>query len=214
MATPISSSVTGIAGFDTAAAVEGLLAFSKLEISQAQKKQDAQTAKQDAFLAINDAMLSFKSTAVAMADSTKFFSYSASLGSSSSSVSASSLLDVSGTDSVSAGKHNIIVQQVAQAERLSSSIAVKDSTGTAITSDTSALNLTGSFQIGTATVNVLAGDTLQDIVASINQKNTGASATGVSASVLKVASNDFRLVLASEQCTAILASASGCAGEY
>jgi len=211
MPTPISSSVTGIAGFDTAAAVEGLLAFPKLEISQTQKKQDAQTAKQAAFLAINDAMLSFKSTAVAMADSAKFFSYSASLGSSSSSVSASSLLDVSGTDSVSAGKHTIIVQQVAQAERLSSSVAVKDSTGTAITSDTSALNLTGSFQIGTATVDILAGDTLQDIAASINQKNTGTSATGVSASVLKVANNDFRLVLASDATGASGFSLSGAA---
>ena len=211
MPTPISSSVTGIAGFDTAAAVEGLLAFPKLEISQTQKKQEAQTAKQTAFVAINDAMLAFKSTATAMADSAAFFAYSASLGSSSSTVSASSLLDVTGTDSVSAGKHSIIVQQVAQAERLSSSVAVKDNAGAAITSDTSTLNLTGSFQIGSATVNVLAGDTLQDIAASINQQNTGTSATGVSASVLKVANNDFRLVLASDTTGATGFSLSGAA---
>ncbi len=211
MANVISSSVTGVAGFDVTKAVDGLLAFDKLGISQAQKKQDAQTAKQDAFTAINDAMLSFKSTAVAMADSAKFFSYSASLGSSSSTVSASSLLDVTGTDSVSAGKHSIIVQQVAQAERLSSSVGVKDSAGTAITSDTSSLGLTGSFQIGTSTVNVAAGDTLQDIAASINQQNTGASATGVSASVLKVANNDYRLVLASDATGATGFSLSGAA---
>ncbi|MBL4760187.1 MAG: flagellar filament capping protein FliD [Mariprofundaceae bacterium] len=198
MATSISSTVTGIAGFDVKAAVDGLLAFPKLEISQAQKKQDAQTAKQDAFAAINNAMLAFKSTATAMADSGAFFSYAASLGSSSSAVSASSLLDVTGTDSVSAGKHNIIVQKIAQAERVSSSVAVKDSTGTAATSDISALNLTGTFKIGTASITVLAGDTLQDIAASINQQNKGASGTGVSASVLKVANNDFRLVLASD----------------
>jgi len=209
MPNPISSSITGIAGFDTAAAVEGLLAFPKLEIAQAQKKQDAQTAKQDAFAAINDAMLSFKSTATAMADSAAFFSYSASLSSSSSAVAASSLLDVSGADGVVAGKHNIIVQQIAQAERLSSSVAVKDSMGTVIASDTSALNLAGSFQIGTTTVNVLAGDTLQDIAASINQANTGASATGVSASVLKVANNDFRLVLAADNTGAAGFSLSG-----
>jgi len=198
LATSISSTVTGIAGFDVTAAVDGLLAFPKLEISQAQKKQDAQTTKQDAFAAINSAMLSFKSTATAMADSGAFFSYAASLGSSSSAVSASSLLDVTGTDSVSAGKHNIIVQQIAQAERVSSSVAVKDSTGTAATSDTSALNLTGTFQIGSASISVAAGDTLQDIAASINQQNKGASASGVSASILKVANNDFRLVLASD----------------
>lgn len=194
----ISSSVTGIAGFDVTKAVDGLLAFDKLGISQAQKKQDAQMVKQSAFVAINDAMLSFKSTATAMADSTTFFAYSASLGSSSSAVPASSLLDVTGTNSVSAGKHSIIVQQVAQAERLSSSVGVKDSAGVAIISDTNALNLTGSFQIGTATINVAVGDTLQGIAASINQQNTGTSATGVSASVLKVGTNDFRLILASD----------------
>lgn len=207
----ISSSVTGIAGFDVTQAVDGLLAFDKLGISQAQKKQDAQTAKQSAFVAINDAMLSFKTTATAMADSASFFAYSASLGSSSSAVAASSLLDVTGTNSVSAGKHSIIVQQIAQAERLSSSVAVKDSAGAAITSDTSALNLTGSFQIGTATINVAAGDTLQGIAASINQKNTGASATGVSASVLKVGANDFRLILASDNTGAAGFSLSGAA---
>jgi len=207
----ISSSVTGIAGFDVTQAVDGLLAFDKLGISQAQKKQDAQTAKQSAFVAINDAMLSFKSTATAMADSASFFAYSASLGSSSSAVAASSLLDVTGTNSVSAGKHSIIVQQIAQAERLSSSVAVKDSAGSAIISDTSALNLTGSFQIGTATINVAAGDTLQGIAASINQKNTGTSATGVSASVLKVGANDFRLILASDNTGAAGFSLSGAA---
>ena len=57
MANIISSSVTGVAGFDVTKAVDGLLTFSKLEISQAQKKQDAQTAKQNAFVAINDAMI-------------------------------------------------------------------------------------------------------------------------------------------------------------
>jgi len=198
LATPISSSVTGIAGFDVTAAVDGLLAFPKLEISQLQKKQDAQTAKQDAFVAINDAMLAFKSTALAMADSTKFFAYGASLSSSSSIVPPSTLLDVSGTDGVVAGQHNIKVLQIAQAERLSSSSAVTDSTGAALTSDTSSLGLSGSFQIGGATINVAVGDGLQDIAASINQQNTGSSGTGVTASVLKVANNDYRLVLASD----------------
>jgi len=198
LATSISSTVTGIAGFDVTAAVDGLLAFPKLSITRAEDKQTAETAKQDAFAAINDAMLAFKSTAMAMADSSKFFSYAASLTSSSAAVPSSSLLDVTGTDSVSAGKHSIVVKQIAQAERLSSSSAVKDSAGIAVTSDTTALGLVGSFNIGTTTVSVGGTDTLQDIAAAINQENTGASATGVSASVLKVAGGDYRLVLVSD----------------
>jgi len=199
MATPIASSVLGVAGFDTKAAVDGLLAFDKLAITQAQKKQADQTAKQDAFTVINDAMLAFKSTALSMADSTKFFAYSAALTSNDPAVAAGTLLDVTGTDAVSAGSHKIIVQQVAQAQRLSSGQGVTDSLGSVVSSDQTALSMVGSFNVGAASISVVGTDTLQDIAHKINLANTGASATGVSASIIKVGSNDFRLVLASDQ---------------
>jgi len=199
MATPIASSVLGVAGFDTKAAVAGLLAFDKLAISQAQKKQTLETTKQDAFTVINDAMLAFKTTAVSMADSTKFFAYSAGLTSNDPAVAAGTLLDVTGTDAVSAGTHKIIVQQVAQAQRLSSGVGVTDGVGAVVSSDQTALSMTGSFNIGTANISVLGTDTLQDIASKINLKNSGSTATGVSASIIKVGNNDFRLVLASDQ---------------
>ncbi|MDQ6973797.1 MAG: flagellar filament capping protein FliD [Mariprofundaceae bacterium] len=199
MANTIASSVLGVAGFDTKAAVSGLLAFDKLAITQAQKKQTDQTAKQDAFTVINDAMLAFKSTALSMADSTKFFAYSAALTSNDPAVAAGTLLDVTGTDAVSAGTHKIIVQQVAQAQRLSSGQGVTDSLGSVVSSDQTALSMTGSFSVGAASISVVGTDTLQDIASKINQQNTGATATGVSASIIKVANNDFRLVLASDQ---------------
>ena len=195
----IASLISGqVAGFDTQGAVDGLLGVRKFEISQLQKKQDAITARQDALLKVNTAVSSLRSTAIGMADSSAFFGYTASLASSSSAVSASSLLDVSGTSGVTAGQHNIIVSQVAQAERISSSVAVKDSTGTAVASASAAMNLSGSFQLAGSTVTVSASDSLNDIAANINQLNTGASATGVSASVMKVGTNDFRLILASD----------------
>jgi flagellar hook-associated protein 2 len=199
MANSISSLVTGVAGFDTTAAVEGMLSFQTLEISQAKSKQDAETAKQTALTTINTALSALRTTATGMADKSAFFGYTASLSSNSASVPASTLLDVSGTNSVSAGQHSIIVQQLAQAKRISSSAAVKDSTGTAASSDKTALNLSGSFQIGSTTITVSTSDSLQDIAAAINQKNTGSTATGVSASVVKVAtSSDYRLTLSAD----------------
>ncbi|MDQ6953319.1 MAG: flagellar filament capping protein FliD [Mariprofundaceae bacterium] len=199
MPNAIASSVLGVVGFDTKAAVDGLLAFDKLAITQAQKKQTNQTAKQDAFAVINDAMLAFKSTALSMADSTKFFAYSAALTSNDPAVAAGTLLDVTGTDAVSAGTHKIIVQQVAQAQRLSSGQGVTDSLGSVVSSDQTALSMVGSFNVGAASISVIGTDTLQDIASKINQQNTGATATGVSASIIKVGNNDFRLVLASDQ---------------
>jgi len=209
MVAPISSTVTGVAGFDVKAAVSGLLSFEKLAITRAQQKQTDQTAKQDAFAAINSAMLAFKATATSMADSTNFFAYSASVTSSSASVPASSLLDVTGTNSVSAGKHSIIVEQVAQAERLSSSTAVLDGLGAgAVTSDQTPLNMSGSFSIGTSNITITSSDSLQSIVSKVNDQNAN---TGVTASVIKVANNDFRLVLASDATGAAGFSLSGAA---
>jgi len=198
MATPIASSVLGVAGFDTKAAVTALLAFDQLAINQVQKKQTIQTQKQDAFAVINDAMLAFKSTALSMADSSKFFAYSAAL-TSNSTVPSSTLLDVNGTNSVSAGSHKIIVQQVAQAQRLSSGQGVSASFGTSVFNSQNVLNMVGSFSIGTTVVSIVGTDTLQDVASKINQKNTGSQATGVSASIIKVGNNDFRLVLASDK---------------
>ena len=198
MANTISSQVTGIAGFDTAAAVEGLLSFQKLEISLAQSKQENELAKQEALTNIRDALSNFRNTATSMANKNEFFGYTASLSSDSATVTASTLLDVSGTNSVSAGQHTIVVEQLAQAERLSSSVAVKDNTGTAATSDSTALNLSGTFDIEGATITVGVGDSLQDIAANINQANSGAAATGVTASVVKVSDSDFRLTLVAD----------------
>jgi len=209
MASPISSTVTGVAGFDVKAAVDGLLSFEQLAIKNAKQKQTDQIAKQDAFTAINDAMLAFKSTAAAMSDSTQFFAYSASVSSSSATVPASSLLDVTGTNSVSAGKHTVVVEQVAQAQRLSSSAGVSDGlTGVAVSSDQVPLNLSGSFNIGNSSISVNTSDSLQSIVSKVNDQN---ASTGVTASVIKVASNDFRLVLASDATGAAGFSLSGAA---
>ncbi|MDQ6998003.1 MAG: flagellar filament capping protein FliD [Mariprofundus sp.] len=187
-----------VAGFDAKGAVDGLLGLRQFEISQLQKKQDAITARQDAMLQVNTAVSSLRSTAIGMADSTAFFGYTASLASSSSTVPASTLMDVNGTSNVTAGQHSIIVSQIAEAQRLASSAAVKDNVGTALASATAAMNISGSFQLEGTTVTVSTSDSLNDIAANINQLNTGSSATGVSASVMKVADNDFRLILTSD----------------
>jgi len=196
----IASLISGqVAGFDVPGAVDGLLGVKKFEISQLQKKQTAITARQDAYNKINSALVTLRDVSRNMSDSASFFDYSASLSSNSSTVPASSLLDVSGTSGLAAGQHSIVVSQIAQAERLSSSAAVKDaSTGVPVNSATTALNMSGSFTLAGATVTVQLGDSLNDIAANINQLNVGTGGTGVTASVMKVGSNDYRLVLASD----------------
>ncbi|MDQ6959223.1 MAG: flagellar filament capping protein FliD [Mariprofundaceae bacterium] len=198
---PVISSIPNqITGFDTQGAVKQLLAVDQFKINQLKQKQTDQTAKQVALTQLNTALSTLRSTSTAMASASQFFSFTASLSSSASGVTAGSLLNVSGTNAVSAGSHTLVVNQIAAAERLSSSSAViSASTGSAAASDAEALGLTAaSFQINGVTINVTAADSIQDISFAINQANTGSTATGVTASVIKAGTNDFRLVLVSD----------------
>ena len=192
----ISNIPSQVAGFDTNKAIDELLAVQQFQIDQLKSKQDAQQSRQDAFSQLNQALLDLRHVATSMADSSQFFSYSATLSSSNASVPASSLLDVSGTNAVSAGSHSIIVDQVALAQRDASSAAVTDATGAAVSSDSVALGMSGSFALQGVTINVTAADSLQDIVSNINQQK---ATTGVTASVIKSAANDYRLVLTADQ---------------
>jgi len=198
---PVISSIPNqITGFDTQGAVKQLLAIDQFKIDQLKQKQTNQTAKQDALAQLNTALSTLRSTSTAMASASQFFSFTASLTTSASGITAGNLLSVSGTNAVSAGSHTLVVNQVAVAKRLSSSSAViSTSTGSAAASDKEALGLTASsFQINGVSINVSAADSIQDISFAINQVNTGSTATGVTASIIKAGTNDFRLVLASD----------------
>ncbi len=183
-----------VAGFDTKGAVDELLGAQKFEIAQLRKKQDAETAKQAAFNELSTLVNDFKTQSSSMSDQDTFLAYTATLNSSNAAVPASSLIDVAGDNSITAGNHNITVQQLAAAERVSSSTAVLDGFGNAVTDQNIALNLaTSSFQINGTTINVNAADSLNDIANNINT-----ASTGVTASVIKVATGDFRLVVAAD----------------
>ncbi len=188
----ISSIPNQVAGFDTQKAIDELLAVQQLQIDRLKGKQDAQQARQDAYNQLNQKLLDLRHVATAMADASQFFSYAATLSSSNASVPASALLDVSGTNAVSAGSHTIVVNQVAQAQRDASSAAVTDATGAAVASDTVALGMSGSFAVQGVTINVTAADSLQDIASAINQQK---ATTGVTASIIKSGASDYRLVL-------------------
>lgn len=193
------SSISGlVAGFDTKGAVNELLAAQRLQIDTLKQKQDAETQKQDAYASLNLALLDLKNTAANLSDASLFFGYTAQLNSDNASVPASSLVDISGGSALNAGSHTLVVEQLATAQREASSSAVLTSTGAAASSDTQALGLSGSFSINGVTISVSASDSILDIASNINQANAGSNATGVTASVIKSASSDYRLVLTSD----------------
>ncbi|MES0371365.1 MAG: flagellar filament capping protein FliD [Mariprofundaceae bacterium] len=191
--------IAGLASnIDWNATVDALMNVESRKVTLLEQRQLIEVSKQEAFSELSTKLLALRTTSREMNDSASFFSYSSTLTSSDSAVSASSLLGVQAGTDVVPGTTDIIVQQLAEARKIHSASAVQDSGATAAGSITTVLGLSGSFQIQGQSVNVSATDTLQDIQNSINALNSGASATGVSASIIKVADSDFRLILTSE----------------
>jgi flagellar hook-associated protein 2 len=198
------SSVSGLAsGIDSANIVDQLMASEGRKITTLQDRQADELAKQRLMNTLGTSLSSLRSMFTDLADQNNFL-VNQSILSSNTATDAASLLTVTPSSTAVPGTHTIIVNQLAAAEKLGSSSAVKNSTGTAITSDSVALGYTaGSFTVqgqaaSAQTVNVTSTDSLRDIRDKINQLNTGSDATGVTASILKVGTSDYRLILAAD----------------
>ncbi len=83
------------------------------------------------------------------------------------------------------GSHSLSISQLAQAQEVASA---SESSGT------TALGLSGSFTLNGKTVQIASGDALQDVASKIN-----AAGAGVTANVVDVGTNDYRLTLTSTQ---------------
>lgn len=104
-----------------------------------------------------------------------------------------SLMGVSVTNAAATGTHTIEIKRIATSEKIGSAT---------FASQSAALGFSGSFTLtgaNGATITVSATDTLADIRDRINNANTGASATGVSASIVQVSSTQFILALTNTQ---------------
>lgn len=84
------------------------------------------------------------------------------------------------------GRYRVEVLQLADTAKLA---------GSAVADSTAALNLTGDFTINGTAIAVEAADSLNAIRDKINAANTGATPTGVTASVVKEGTTGGRLVL-------------------
>lgn len=86
------------------------------------------------------------------------------------------------------GQFTLGVTQLARAEKL---------VGTGVPDATAQLNLAGTFSVNGQDIVVTAADSLSAIRDRINALNTGATPTGVAATILSVSATDHRLILTS-----------------
>jgi flagellar hook-associated protein 2 len=103
-------------------------------------------------------------------------------------VSASSALSMTVNNGSATGDHTLTISQVAAAQKVM---------GTAQSSETSALGLSGTFTIGlsggsTSSITINSSMSLQDVVDAINAQT---STSGVQASIVEVSSASYQMVL-------------------
>jgi flagellar hook-associated protein 2 len=99
------------------------------------------------------------------------------------------LLSTTAAQGAQPGAYSVEVLELARAEKISSGTQADPAL---------ALGVTGSFQLAGQTVTVEATDSLNTVRDKINARNTGTTATKVSASVLRQGATQHRLIISSD----------------
>jgi len=165
------------------------------KISTNQTKISSYQSLQSLLQAVQVPLDSLRNSVKVTGDSSDAFLKRSATLTSSDSTSASSYLSATAKYGTSLGDHEIVVSQVAKAERLGSSEQ---------SSSSDTMNLSGTFTLGTvsaddgssnpssAVITITDDMSLSDIADAIN---VSASATGVNASVVQTSGSEYMLVL-------------------
>ena len=167
-------------GFNTSEMMEALLFTTRAPAMRIAERRDATTTKLQAVQALNASVLGVRVASEALSTTGVFHSTTATS-------SNESILRATTTEQASAGSFEMTVQQLARAQQISS-----DPTNTFSDSE-AALHLEGTIRINDTNITIRDTDSLSDIASRIT--NAGA---GVSANVIEVEEDQFRLSIRSE----------------
>jgi len=109
------------------------------------------------------------------------------------------ILGVTVTSLADVGSHTIEVVRLAASQRVGSDRLTSQTADLGTATGAAANSLSGSFSIAGVQIDVLATDSLKDLVDRINNANKGASPTGVAASIVRASSTENYLVLTVSQ---------------
>ncbi|MBI9074754.1 MAG: flagellar filament capping protein FliD [Desulfatibacillum sp.] len=187
-----ATSVSGLAsGFDWRSMVEQLINVERGTVNIMTNKQSQVQNELSEWRSLNTRLLSLKGAAEDLTTSDDFYLYSSTMSTDSTTLDAEDLVSVSTTSSALSGDYNIKVEKLATAQKLSSGSFTDSST--ALGAD-----YAGEILLNGKVVNFSASDTLKDVRDKINNANSGANPSGISASIVSYGTNDTRLVITSQ----------------
>jgi len=176
-------------GFDWRSMIDQLISIDNRRVELIEDRKSEYATKLDEWQSVNSMLLTLKTATGALSTQSAFNVYTAST-TSDTSTSASDRLTVSTGSSASPGMHQIRVDNLAQSNKLSSNSYAATDTALSLTA--------GDILISGKVVNITATDTLADIEDKINTANTGSSPSNVTASIVQYGTNDYRLILTSD----------------
>ena len=178
-------------GFDWRSMIDQLIAIEHRRVDLVEDKKSDDEAKLDEFKKLDSYLQSLDTSAKALKDQDDWYLYSTSMSTDSTTVDAEDLLSVSTSTTASTGTYTLMVTNLAAAQKLSSN---------PFTSQSSELgsSYAGDIVIYGTVVTINSTDTLADVAGSINSANTGTDPIGVTASVVNYGTNDYRLILTSD----------------
>jgi flagellar hook-associated protein 2 len=179
-------------GFDWRSVIDQLMKIEHRPVDLVGKKKTEYEQKLKILQSLNTSLLGFKSKADELAKNNSLNYLITSVSTTSAQYGSSDFFTVKTSTDASPGSYTITMNDnssVAQARKISSK---------SFTSYDTDLGLSGEFVINGRALKVEATDDLKDIAAKINNLNSGAGSTGVTASVLTVSSGDYRMILSSD----------------
>ncbi len=181
-------------GFDWRSMIDQLMAIEHRPVDLITERKTEYQSKLTEWQKVNTMLLSLKNAADNLKTTDSFNAFRSS-ATSSSSTAASNILNVSTTTSASPATYNVAVNNLAQSEKISSQnyAATDVALGTV-----HGASFYGDILINGKVVTITNTDTLADIKDKINAVNSGTDPSNVTASIVSHGSDNYHLVLTSD----------------
>ena len=182
-------SISGLAsGLDWRSMISQLVELERRPITLLEEKQTTLGEKKSAWNQVNSLLRSLKTAAGALNSPDDFSLFTPKATINSTTLNVSDLLSYAVGSNATEGSYNIIVNNLAAAQKLASK---------SFSSTSEALGISGILIINNRALSIAATDSLATIQNKINSLNSGENPAGVTASIIAVSTGEYRLSLTS-----------------
>ena len=188
-----TNQVSGLAsGFDWGTMVDQLHGVEHRRVDLVEDSKTNYESELAAWQSFNSNLLELKTAAEALTSPEDFSLFTSAISTDSTSVEGQDLFTATTDTEASPGSYAVKVKNLARSQKLSSNPF------TSLTAELGSA-YAGDMILNGRVVTVQTTDTLSDVASRINQCNTGADPSGVSAGIVHYGACDYRLVLTSDE---------------